>query len=69
MSIEVYGFESDTGVELSYRTLNITEARRFAQNCKLRLIAYTFEYADSELVEDYTGVNKKEGDEDAIQDS
>jgi hypothetical protein len=56
MEIEVYTFENAEGQEEgSYQTQNINDARQYAQKYKLRLIANTFVWDDSELVEDYTG--------------
>lgn len=53
--VEVYTFEDAAGNEFgSYTTQDIREAREYARKYRLRIIARIFEYADSELVEDYT---------------
>lgn len=55
MSIEVYTFESADNTPFgSYSTQNISDAREYARKAKLRLIANTYTFEDSELIEDYT---------------
>ena len=58
-TIEQYTFEDANGHEYgSFTTFNITEAREYAQANKVRLVANTYEFSDSELVEDYTDENR-----------
>lgn len=52
---EIYSFEDRDGVESSFITYSISEAREFAARNRLRLIAHMYEWIDSELIEDYTG--------------
>lgn len=64
MRLEVYVFEDADGNEFgTFTTQNIEEAKQYARGNKLRIIARVFEYADSEMVEDYTEKDKE--DEDA----
>lgn len=53
-SIEVYAFEDEAGAEQGFTTQDPDEARAFASKYHYRWIAHTYEWADSELVEDYT---------------
>lgn len=56
MTIEVYAFEDREGNSVTeWTTQDIDEARAYAREHRCRLIARQFEYADSELVEDYSG--------------
>lgn len=57
-NVEVYGFEDADGTESGFTTRDIEEARRYARSNNLKLIAYIFEFAATELVEDNT---KKKG--------
>jgi hypothetical protein len=52
--ITVYAFEDGEGTEDDFTTFNYDEARDHAMKHKLKLIARTYEYSDSELVWDYT---------------
>lgn len=55
MTIEVYTFENADGDEWGFfTTQELEEARSYARENKLRLIANTFEWTDSELLEDHT---------------
>lgn len=60
-TIEVYAFEDADGNADTYTTQDIDEAREYAKKNRRRLIARTFEYSDSEMIEDYT---EEEADED-----
>lgn len=54
MTIEVYTFETDGDAPASdYRTQDINEARQYARQHRFSLIANQYEWADSELLEDY----------------
>jgi hypothetical protein len=66
MDIEVYTFEDADGAEQGYTTNDIAEAKRFARHHRLRLIANTFEWTDSELLEDNTP-NTEDSDDDDPQ--
>lgn len=54
-SISLYSFEDADGVEPSFTTQDFREAQRYARENNLKLIDNTFEWADSEVVEDNTG--------------
>jgi hypothetical protein len=55
-SVAVYTFEDANGHEPgSYTTMNYDEACGYAERCGLRVIENVFEWADSEMVRDYTG--------------
>ncbi len=54
MNIEVYSFEGADGTPDGYMTQDIEKARAHAREHNLKLIANTFEFVDSELVEDHT---------------
>lgn len=60
-TVTVYGFEDAEGTPDSFTTFDAIAARERAQQYRLKLIAYEYEYADSELIEDFT-VNQTEGD-------
>jgi hypothetical protein len=54
MTIEVYTFKDSNGNSTdSFTTQNIYEARQYAQANQYAIVALIFEYADSELIEDY----------------
>jgi hypothetical protein len=53
MTIEVYAFEGADGEEHDWTTQDYGEAKAYAQQHRLALIARQFDYTDSELVEDY----------------
>ena len=56
MNIEVYTFEDANGDPFNetWSTQDIEEARRYAKEHQLKIIARIYEYADSEVVEDHT---------------
>lgn len=57
MTIEVYSFEDANGTEFgSFTTTSPDEAKRYAASNRLRVRANTYEYTDSEIVNewDYT---------------
>jgi hypothetical protein len=54
MTIEVYTFEEYDGSPTGFQTTDISEARKYARDNKLRLIANIYEFSDSELIEDNT---------------
>jgi rubredoxin len=57
MEIEVYTFKDKDGQEFgTYFTQDIEEAKEYARDNKLRVIANTFVWDDSEEIEDYTEV-------------
>lgn len=68
MTISVYCFEDAEGNEFgSFNTQNYEEAKRFASENRLRIVARVFEFADSEYLDDFTGADTEaddEGDED-----
>ncbi len=53
-SVEVYTFEDADGAPDSYTTYDPQEAKERAEKYGLKVIALSFEYADSELVWDFT---------------
>lgn len=53
-TITLYTFEDAAGAPDSYSTQDYAEARDRAKRYSLRLIANDYEWADSELLEDYT---------------
>lgn len=57
MDIELYVFEDEEGTLDTFTTLDADEARNYAQRNNRRWIAQTYEYADSEVVEDFTKEN------------
>jgi hypothetical protein len=60
MMIEVFCFEDADGNAVDYfTTRDIEEARRYAIANGYAIIARIFEYADSELVEDYRPKKKR----------
>jgi hypothetical protein len=63
MPLHLYTFEEKDGTESSFSTQNFEEASTFAQKYRMKLIDNTYEFEDSELVEDYTLT-----DEDTEQD-
>jgi len=66
MSVEIYTFEDADGNSFTdWETQDMGEARAFAQEHQLRLIANTYEWSDSEMIEDYT---ETEDDEDEDED-
>jgi hypothetical protein len=69
VSIERYTFEDSEGREDGYSTMDMGEARDYARAGRLRLIAHVYEWADSEVVEDYTQAESAdEGDTKSVQD-
>lgn len=54
MKVEIYSFEAKDGSRQDFTTMDPDEARRFASDNHLIWIANIFEFADSELVEDYS---------------
>lgn len=58
--MEIYVFEDTDGNECGSSTTDAGKARQYAQENGLRWIAYTYEFVDSELVEDYTNENDGE---------
>lgn len=61
--ITVYTFEDENGSPDTYTTQDYQEARERAQRYHMRLISNTYEWADSELIADYSS-SSEEGDED-----
>jgi hypothetical protein len=60
MTIEVYCFEDADGNAVDYfTTQDIEGARRYAIQNGYAIIARTFEFSDSELVEDYRPKKKR----------
>lgn len=60
--ITVYAFEEgDDQSATDWTTFSITEAREYAQEHGYSMIARTYEYADSELVEDYRPGHQLDG--------
>ena len=53
MSIEVYTFRDAQDREQTFTTQNASEARTHAQEQKLMLIANTYVFDESEVVQDY----------------
>ena len=68
-TIDVYTFEDADGNEpFGFSTQDFAEARRFAAENRLRVICNQYEFADSYEVDDFTGSD--EGDsEDEPEDS
>lgn len=57
MTIEVYSFQdADGDAATDWTTQNVTEAKDYARTHGYRLIANIYEWVDSEMVEDHTGV-------------
>jgi ribosomal protein L37AE/L43A len=55
MSIEVYAFEDVQGTQFGdWTTQDIAEARAYAAEHHLRIIAHVYEWAESEMAEDFT---------------
>lgn len=54
MTITVYSFEDKNGLDMGWTTQDYREAKQHAQEFRLRVIANEFEFADSELVDDFT---------------
>ncbi len=65
MRLEMYSFEDSHGVEQSFTTRDIEEAKTYARKYKLRLIANIYEWSETELVEDHTGGDEQEEYRDA----
>jgi hypothetical protein len=63
--LTLYSFEDAEGNEDTYTTMDPNEAREFARENRLKMIAQTYEYSDSVVVEDFTGV---EGDDDGTDE-
>lgn len=54
-NVEIYSFEDEDGNEFGgFTTTDIDEAKKYARDNSLVIIANIFEYADSEIVADYT---------------
>lgn len=53
-TITVYSFENAAGPFGSFTTMDLDEAKEYARKGALKVIANEYEFADSELVEDYT---------------
>lgn len=54
MDITLYAFEDEAGNEDgTFTTLDINEARDYARRARCRIVAHTYEWADSEVLEDY----------------
>jgi len=60
--VTVYAFASRDECLDSYTTTDPVEARQRAEQYGLRVIAHEFEWADSELVWDFTGKEESESD-------
>lgn len=58
--MEVYTFENADGVSDNYSTQNPTEARERGERYGLRVIANIYEWADSEMVWDFTNESTEE---------
>ena len=54
MGIRVYTFEQKDGTKPEFTTQDPNEAKKYAQDNGLKMIANDYEFSDSELVEDYT---------------
>jgi hypothetical protein len=59
MTIEVYSFEDADGTEQGYTTQDYSEAKRYAQEYRLLIIANTFEWSEAEPVDDYRPRTKR----------
>lgn len=69
--ITVYAFETEGDQPASdFTTMSVTEAREYAKANGYSLIARTFEYTDSELIEDYRPGHNVDGTpvEDGVAD-
>ena len=60
MQIEKYSVGEDT----DWLTCNIDEARQVAKERRSYVVAWVFEFSDSELVEDYRCVHEWDSDEE-----
>ena len=65
MKIEIYTFEDVNGKRRDHTTQDPTEARNYAKHHELKWIALTYEFTDSELVEDYTPEQEHDDDEES----
>lgn len=54
MDLTVYTFEDANGAADSWTTMEYDDAKRYAYQWNLRIIANTYEWSDSEPLEDYT---------------
>lgn len=63
MDIAVYTFEDRDGNEQGWQTQDYHEAETWASKNAMRVIENTYEWADSELVDDFTGGEEEEGAE------
>lgn len=54
MTITLYTFKSASGEEHSYSTQDATEADVYARRSGTRLYANEYEWANAEMIEDYT---------------
>lgn len=59
MTLTVYSFEDADGCESGYTTQDYADAKRYAAEYRLRVIANEFEWAESEVVDDFTGPKKR----------
>jgi hypothetical protein len=53
-TVEVYAFENAEGEEQTFTTTDAREAQDTARENGWRVIAHTYEWADSEVVWDFT---------------
>ena len=53
MEMELYVFEDEAGVLDTFTTTNADEARMYARENKRLWLCQVYEYADTEIVEDY----------------
>ena len=61
-TIEKYGFETAEGNAWGdYTTFSIDEARVYARENGLRIVAYVFAFSESEVIEDHTDCEEIEG--------
>ena len=60
--IEIYAFEDEDGETVTeWTTTDINEAREYAHTHQCALVARTYEYTDTELVEDYRVGHLRDG--------
>jgi len=60
-TVTLYGFEDASGAEDTYTTFDYNEATVRARKYNLRLIAHEYQWEDSEVIADYTGVDDPKG--------
>ena len=68
MSITVFTFQNGAGDEDTFTTQNVAEANEYARENKRAMIANTYEFDDSEMVEDFRGDEAPDDDDDAPDD-